>query len=223
MDTVSGKVSLLSRAFCTLTLDYAANLGYITRVGRRKKNNYLKKTAVYFIQTFSSLPSLFKDSFFHPKEYAKTVARKKDLFLSLLFFLISVFIWKFGDSVIEFLPNLNHFPFTFVVLDILIKIPVIFLFVLFLSLILWGLAKLLKGTATYKQTLCSCLFAASPLCFFWIKILIPVFLLWVLLLMIYNFRRAQKYSLLSAYINIVIPAAFFILIFIFAGVGSSLL
>lgn len=191
-------------------------------MGRKKKSKILK-IREFIVKIILTYKWLVINSFLHPKEFAKVVSKNKDFLSGLCFGLVNIILWTLIKILITLYPFKTHASLSFIFIDSLIRISILFIIIFFSSLFIFLLSKLLKGTGGFLISLKSIFFATTPLIFFGINILQPLLFLWVIVLLILVFKRTQKYSYLSAAVNIVTPAFFLLLILSSSGLLPNFL
>lgn len=173
-------------------------------MGRRKKNIF-KKTGRNFSEFTELYFNFTLKNIFHPKLYARSVARQNGLISAIGFFGINLFIFFFLHSTTNLTSENAQLYLSFYLAEAALKM---FSGVLLgvVVVLLWHYAsRMLGGQASFKLGLITLCFSSTPLLFYWITFLQPLIFIWFIFGLVLNFRRSYKYSLFFASLAILIP------------------
>lgn len=171
--------------------------------GRKKKYSPLS------IKQYLNLTFL---SFKNPYRFSQITNKDTYYKNALIFYLINFSIGLILKALIDMIYYQKIVIIFLHLTEIIIILPLSIFGVLFLAFALHILAKILKGNAKFTASFRAILYASSPLIFYSIPIVNALSLAWIIVLLIFNFRKAHDYSKLKASLNILIPFLILVLL-----------
>ncbi len=165
---------------------------------------------------------LIKVAFLHPLAYVDQIPESKNLIKPLTFYTANVGISYLLAAVWDQFSNLNHPSIFFALSQLVLLVPLITLSLLVSCSILFAIARLLKGKASFKQTFNILCYSFLPVIFLNLPYINLIAFLWMLFLAISGFQRINQYPILSAIINIILPVLIIALLGVILGVIGSL-
>ncbi len=154
---------------------------------------------------FNNFLNLVKLFYFVPEEYlsqAFSSLRLKDiLFFSGINLALGLLINSF-----TYLYNYQNLQVIFVSLtEAFLSIPIIIVFGLVVTLLLHIFAKILEGKGNFKASFKASALGTPILIFWWLPIIKPGLMIWLIYHLVVNFRFYHSYKTPKAMINILIP------------------
>lgn len=172
---------------------------------------------------FNNYLQLIKVAFLYPRVYISQIPEPKGIVRPLLFFITNTSLGFFLGSIWRQINDVNHPSIFFALSQLLILIPLLVISFFIGCSILFVIAKLLGGKASFEITfnlLCYCLL---PLILINLPLVSILAFLWIIILITLGFKKIHQYSMLAAIVTVLFPFLLLALLGIILGVLGSLI
>lgn len=167
--------------------------------------------------SFKRYFSLLKSSFLHPSEITNSLEKFQKIEEVLIFFGINIVLGLFLRILLD-ISKYQKINFLFSgIVESLLSLPIFYLGLFILTFFLFLIAKILQGKGGFISCLKAVCLSSAPIILYGIPLTLPLIVVFVVRLLILNFRKIHNYSLAKVIFNVVFPFLMFMLISLSLG------